>query len=259
EAYRGQNANMHTCEAMLAAYEATGERRYLDRAREVAHALTVRLAAETDGLLWEHYTQLTDEKGTPLTDARVEIKNTNSSEVSEGFMNDETGDYAVAVRMDKESDDDYIMLVKKENYSFTSKYIDPEELETNDPVDVDMEVKPIEKGQAVKINDIYFDFASDNFDDKSLIVLDNFIDFLNENTSIEFEIRGHTDSIGSASTNMNLSERRAKAVYNYLLNNGIDKSRMEYKGFGETKPVASNKTEEGRAKNRRTEFYIVNY
>ncbi|MFO7833041.1 MAG: AGE family epimerase/isomerase [Halohasta sp.] len=56
EAYRGQNANMHTCEAMLAAYEATGDRRYLDRAREVAHALTVRLAAETDGLLWEHYT-----------------------------------------------------------------------------------------------------------------------------------------------------------------------------------------------------------
>ena len=56
DAYRGQNANMHTCEAMLAAFESTGERRYLDRAREVAHALTVRLAAGTDGLLWEHYT-----------------------------------------------------------------------------------------------------------------------------------------------------------------------------------------------------------
>jgi mannose/cellobiose epimerase-like protein (N-acyl-D-glucosamine 2-epimerase family) len=54
--YRGQNANMHTCEAMLAAYEATDEQRYLDRARDIAHALTVRLAAETDGLLWEHYT-----------------------------------------------------------------------------------------------------------------------------------------------------------------------------------------------------------
>jgi len=57
EDYRGQNANMHTCEAMLAAYEATGEQRYLDRAREIAHALTVRLAEETDGLLWEHYTE----------------------------------------------------------------------------------------------------------------------------------------------------------------------------------------------------------
>jgi mannose/cellobiose epimerase-like protein (N-acyl-D-glucosamine 2-epimerase family) len=56
-AYRGQNANMHTCEAMLAAHEATGEDRYLDRAREIAHALTVELAADHDGLLWEHYTE----------------------------------------------------------------------------------------------------------------------------------------------------------------------------------------------------------
>jgi mannose/cellobiose epimerase-like protein (N-acyl-D-glucosamine 2-epimerase family) len=55
--YRGQNANMHTCEAMLAAYEATDDERYLDRAREIAHALTVDLAAEHDGLLWEHYTE----------------------------------------------------------------------------------------------------------------------------------------------------------------------------------------------------------
>ncbi|MFW5949722.1 MAG: AGE family epimerase/isomerase [archaeon] len=55
--YRGQNANMHTCEAMLAAHEATDERKYLDRAREIAHALTVELAAEHDGKLWEHYTE----------------------------------------------------------------------------------------------------------------------------------------------------------------------------------------------------------
>lgn len=55
--YRGQNANMHTCEAMLVAYETTGEQRYLDRAREIAHSLTVELAAEHDGLLWEHYTE----------------------------------------------------------------------------------------------------------------------------------------------------------------------------------------------------------
>ncbi|MDA3820712.1 MAG: OmpA family protein [Candidatus Delongbacteria bacterium] len=203
--------------------------------------------------------QILDEKGTPLTDAHVEIKNTNTSEVSEGIVNDETGDYAVAVRMDEEQEDDYIMLVKKENYSFTSKYIDPEEIETDKNLNVDMEVKPIEKGQAVKINDIYFGFGSDEFDVKSLIVLDNFIEFLNDNPSIEFEIHGHTDNIGKASANMALSRKRARAVYDYLHHNGIDKSRMDYKGFGENQPVASNKTEEGRAKNRRTEFYIVNY
>jgi outer membrane protein OmpA-like peptidoglycan-associated protein len=203
--------------------------------------------------------QMINEKGTPLTDARVEIKNTNSAEVSEGLINYDTGDYAVAVRMDEEKKDDYIMIVKKENYSFTSKYIDPDELDTDVPIEVDMEVKPIEKGQAVKINDIYFDFASSNFDDKSLIVLDNFIEFLNDNPTIQFEIHGHTDNIGKASTNLALSKERAKAVYNYLSEKNIDESRMDYKGFGENQPVASNKTEEGRAKNRRTEFYIVDY
>jgi len=69
-AYRGQNANMHTCEAMLAAYEATGDRRYLDRAREISHAITVDLAAEHDGLVWEHYTDVWEHdteynRGTP--------------------------------------------------------------------------------------------------------------------------------------------------------------------------------------------------
>ncbi|MEA3448859.1 MAG: OmpA family protein [Bacteroidota bacterium] len=203
--------------------------------------------------------QLLDEKGTPLMDAHVEIKNTNTSEVSEGIVNDETGDYAVAVRLEEEKEDDYIMLVKKDNYSFTSKYIDPEEIETNENLHVDMEVKPIKRGQAVKINDIYFDFGSDEFDEKSLIVLDNFIDFLNDNPSIKFKIHGHTDNIGKASTNMALSKKRARAVYDYLHYNGIVKSRMDYEGFGEDKPVTSNNTEEGRAKNRRTEFYIVDY
>ncbi|MGC9331778.1 MAG: OmpA family protein [Bacteroidales bacterium] len=202
--------------------------------------------------------QLFDVKNTPLMDARVEIKNINTSEVSEGVVNDETGDYAVAVRMDEDQDNDYIMLVKKDNYSFTSKYIDPEELENNELI-IDMEVKPIEKGQSVKINDIFFEFGSDEFDYKSTIVLDNFIEFLNDNPGIKFEIHGHTDNIGKASANMVLSRKRAMSVYNYLHHNGIDKSRMDYKGFGENQPVASNNTEEGRAKNRRTEFYIVDY
>ncbi len=203
--------------------------------------------------------QLSDEKETPLSDARVEIKNANTSEVSEGLVNDVTGDYAVAVRLEEDKQDDYIMLVKKDNYSFTSKYIDPEELDTDVPIEVDMEVKPIERGQAVKINDIYFDFGSDDINEKSLIVLDNFIEFLNDNPSIVFEIRGHTDNIGKASANMALSRQRARVVYEYLLDNGIDDTRMDYQGFGENQPVASNKTEEGRAKNRRTEFYIVDY
>ena len=122
-----------------------------------------------------------------------------------------------------------------------------------------MEVKPIQKGQSVKINDIHFAFASAEFDDVSRIVLDNFIEFLNNNPNVIFEIHGHTDNVGKDADNMKLSKARAKSVYKYLLSNGIADERMSYKGFGETKPVASNESEAGRAQNRRTEFFITDY
>ena len=69
-------------------------------------------------------------------------------------------------------------------------------------------------------------------------------------------ITGHTDNIGSEAFNQKLSEMRAFRVYQYLIKSGLDEERLEYIGLGETKPFASNDTEKGRAKNRRTEFLI---
>jgi len=118
-------------------------------------------------------------------------------------------------------------------------------------------MKPIEVGNSYKLNDIYFNLNSYELTEHSLFVLEGFIEFLNENPSIKIAIHGHTDDIGSEESNQKLSELRAKAVFNYLVSKGISESRMTYKGFGESKPVASNATEEGRAKNRRTEFVIL--
>ena len=73
---------------------------------------------------------------------------------------------------------------------------------------------------------------------------------------MRLEIHGHTDNVGEDEYNMKLSERRASAVVNYLIQNGISSSRLEYKGFGSSKPIASNDTEEGRQENRRVEVYI---
>jgi outer membrane protein OmpA-like peptidoglycan-associated protein len=70
-------------------------------------------------------------------------------------------------------------------------------------------------------------------------------------------VEGHTDSVGSDETNLTLSQGRAESVMKYLTDKGVDASRLEAKGFGESKPLADNKTEEGRAKNRRVEFVIV--
>jgi len=69
-------------------------------------------------------------------------------------------------------------------------------------------------------------------------------------------ISGHTDSVGSASSNQRLSERRAKSCYDYLTTKGISARQMSYAGYGETQPVADNKTKEGRQANRRVEFNV---
>ena len=71
------------------------------------------------------------------------------------------------------------------------------------------------------------------------------------------QINGHTDDIGTDLDNMNLSKRRAFNVLSFILNQGIDKKRLSSKGFGETLPVNTNDTEEGRSQNRRTEFLIL--
>jgi outer membrane protein OmpA-like peptidoglycan-associated protein len=80
---------------------------------------------------------------------------------------------------------------------------------------------------------------------------------MNENPNLKIQITGHTDSIGKPADNLVLSTGRAKAVINYLLFKGVRPDRLTSQGFGNTKPVADNKTEEGRALNRRTELTVV--
>ena len=83
------------------------------------------------------------------------------------------------------------------------------------------------------------------------------VEIMQQNPTIKIEISGHTDNIGSDEHNYILSENRAKAVYDFLVANGVNKDRMTYKGYGKTKPIDTNDTEEGRANNRRTEFKII--
>ena len=83
------------------------------------------------------------------------------------------------------------------------------------------------------------------------------LELLNDNANIHIELRGHTDNIGLSQYNKTLSEKRAISVYNFLVDKWIRKERLSYKGFGDTQPIATNETDEGRAKNRRTEFQVV--
>ncbi|HBX53697.1 MAG: hypothetical protein A2275_08620 [Bacteroidetes bacterium RIFOXYA12_FULL_35_11] len=202
---------------------------------------------------------LKDEKGKELKNAKVEIKNTVTNKVTEAMVDKISGKYAVVIKVEDEKKEDFLMVVKKDGYAFTSEYIKPYEDEKVEKpaITVNFDVKRIAVGEAVKLNNIQFGHASAKFDEASQIVLNNFAEFLEDNLKIKIAIHGHTDNTGTAHTNLKLSEERAKAVYDYLLIMGIDAKRMSFKGFGQTKPIASNNTTEGKALNRRTEFVIV--
>ncbi len=201
--------------------------------------------------------QVKDEEGNPLEDAKVIVKNVTEQRTSEAMVDKLTGRYAVVIPVEKPNDD-FILMVKKKDYAFTSSYFKAEEITKDKPIEVNFEVKPIEEGKTVKLNNIYFATNSAIFEKSSLIVLDNFLEFLNENPTIKIEIHGHTDNVGDDKSNQILSEKRARAVADYLILQGLDKNRIvATRGFGKNKPVATNDTPEGRALNRRTEFVIV--
>jgi len=118
-------------------------------------------------------------------------------------------------------------------------------------------MKTIEVGKSYKINDILFATNSYELTKASKLAIETFIEFMNDNQSVEVELQGHTDNVGSAEYNLTLSENRANAVYQYLISKGIAENRLTYKGYGQEKPIADNSTVAGRAKNRRTIFLIT--
>lgn len=118
-------------------------------------------------------------------------------------------------------------------------------------------VTPIEVGQSVDIENIYFETGRASLKPESFRSLSALIEFLNEYPNVRVEIGGHTDNVGSAEVNQRISEERARSVADYVRNNGVSPDRVVSKGYGFTKPKASNRTADGRAQNRRVGFTIV--
>lgn len=101
---------------------------------------------------------------------------------------------------------------------------------------------------------VQFETASANLIATSSGILDQIVDIMKRYPDYKLRVNGHTDSIGSSAPNLSLSEKRAKACYDYLVGKGISAARMSYKGFGESQPIADNRYKAGREKNRRVEF-----
>lgn len=116
------------------------------------------------------------------------------------------------------------------------------------PVHLNVKLKPLKEGSTMDLNNIFFDTNSATLKPESKAELDKLVAFIKSNAIAKIEVGGHTDNVGDDKSNQTLSENRAKAVYDYLIKSGIEALRLTSKGYGETKPVADNTTEDGRAK-----------
>jgi outer membrane protein OmpA-like peptidoglycan-associated protein len=127
----------------------------------------------------------------------------------------------------------------------------------DEPYYLDIGLKPIKEGATVRLENVFFETDSYTLKEVSRIELDEVVGFLEKNPAVRIMLEGHTDNVGSETYNLELSGNRARAVYNYLLKKEVKADRMEYKGYGFNQPVAPNDTDEGRARNRRTEMRIL--
>ncbi|MBO9573549.1 MAG: OmpA family protein, partial [Chitinophagaceae bacterium] len=121
----------------------------------------------------------------------------------------------------------------------------------------DLYLAPIEIGSVVRLNNVFFDFDKWDLRPESYIELNRVVTLLKENPAIEIEMSAHTDSYGSDEYNYKLSDERARSVREYIISQGINARRIISQGYGETKPVAPNDTDDNRQLNRRVEFKIL--
>lgn len=165
-----------------------------------------------------------------------------------------TGEFLMSLPVDK----DYALNVSCKGYLFYSMNFNlNNDHDVTNPVKLDIPMQPLAVGEKVVLRNIFF--GTDKYDllPESKAELGKLTAFLSKNPAIRIEIGGHTDNEGNESHNMSLSQNRAKAVYDYLISKGINAERLNYKGYGETMPIGTNSTPEGRASNRRTEFKVI--
>lgn len=187
--------------------------------------------------------------------ANFELINYKTGElVHQAVSNPADGEFLLPVK----TNNDYILNVSHPGYLFFSDHFELSGIfDAQEPFVRDVALDPIRKGNTTILKNIFFDFDEAEILPESETELAKVVDFLIKNSNLRVKINGHTDNTGGADYNLALSERRAKAVVDYLIQKGINKQRLEYEGFGFTRPLSDNTNEEGRALNRRTEMEII--
>ncbi len=186
--------------------------------------------------------------------AKVELINLKEGEVESLVESDSlTGKYLMVLTQGAE----YALYVNKKGYLFRSLNFNYSEIRDFKPITLDIDLEKVTEGTVAVLHNIFFDVDKFELKEKSRTELQKISRFLTENPALRVEISGHTDNVGAAAYNKQLSEKRAQSVYEYLVTSGIDSKRLITKGYGPERPVSTNETEDGRQANRRIEFKII--
>lgn len=195
-----------------------------------------------------------DSKSLRRLEARVELIDLETgSTVVEAYSDPQTGSFLVVLPPGK----DYALNVARPDYLFYSDHFSLKETKVGEPFSLEIPLEKMKEGSRIVLNNVFFDTDSYVLKLESMVELDKLVMMMQESTKLAIEIGGHTDNIGSDGDNQELSERRAQAVVDYLVSQGIRADRLAARGYGETIPVASNESAAGRALNRRTEMKVL--
>jgi outer membrane protein OmpA-like peptidoglycan-associated protein len=197
-----------------------------------------------------YVTDAITKKGLPCA---VELSDDSTQQLITKLQTDETGFYFITLPVGK----NYTFTVNRKGYLFYSDVFALQNKLPDSTYKKDIPLQPLQLNASAAMKNIRFETNSFKLEPVSLIELNKLLQLMNDNIQIQILISGHTDNIGNDADNLKLSSNRAKAVVDYLVSKGIDAKRLTSKGFGASKPVAENTTEEGRAQNRRTEFTIM--
>ncbi|GDX52227.1 hypothetical protein LBMAG27_12740 [Bacteroidota bacterium] len=187
-------------------------------------------------------------------EASVQLIDLESGNIINSFSSvATTGEYLISIPSGK----NYAFNVSKKGFLFHSENFSLADHNPTEPYQLNIQLQPVKTGESVVLKNIFFETNSFELKKESTVELDKLVQLLKENAAMKIEIGGHTDNVGSDESNQKLSENRAKAVNDYLVQAGIVATRLTYKGYGKTKPIATNDTEDGRSRNRRTEFTVT--
>ncbi len=191
----------------------------------------------------------------PLAGVKIFFEDlSNGKESGIAVSHPVTGEYAIVLP----SGSNYGYLAEKEGFISVNANMDLINLAQYKQIEKDLYLTPIEAGQSISINNIFFDFDKAELRKESYYELDRLVKLLKAYPAMQVEISGHTDNIGTKTYNNELSHKRAEAVSKYLQSKtGDSAGRVVLKNYGETKPVATNATAKGRQLNRRVEFKIL--